>query len=175
MMKGIANYGRCDNIPFHSTTIWPHLQSLSATIRKLADMYKSKFPTAANLVDSSTYMDDFAAGAENNDGVINLYYELTCVMNQIRLPMAKCVTNSHRLKEVWNANCLEFKEVTQVLGTDWDTESDTLSMDPRDITEGHVEGPATKRQVLRITARFCDPLGLLTPISVIGRLLFQDT
>jgi hypothetical protein len=64
-------------------------------------MYKSKFPTAANLVDSSTFMDDFAAGAESDDGVINLYYELTSMMNQTRLPMAKWATFSHRLKEVW--------------------------------------------------------------------------
>jgi hypothetical protein len=57
-------------------------------------------------------MDDFAAGAENGDGVINLYYELTSMMNQIRQPMAKWATNSHRFKEVWKADCLEFKEVT---------------------------------------------------------------
>jgi hypothetical protein len=48
-------------------------------------------------------------------------------------------------------------------------------MDPRDVTEGHAEGPATKRQILRVTARFYDPLGLLSPISVIGKLLFQDS
>jgi hypothetical protein len=77
------------------------------------------------------------------------------MMNQIRLPMAKWATNSHRLKEICKADGLEFKVVTQVLGTDWDTESDTFSMDPRDVT-GHVEGPATKRQVLRVTARFYD-------------------
>jgi hypothetical protein len=35
-------------------------------------MYTSKFPTAAKLVDSSTFMDDFVAGAEIGDGTINL-------------------------------------------------------------------------------------------------------
>jgi hypothetical protein len=63
-------------------------------------MYTSKFPTAANLVDSSTFMHDFAAGAEDDDGVVNLYYEVTCMMKQIRLPMAKHATNSHRLNEI---------------------------------------------------------------------------
>jgi len=29
-------------------------------------MYKAEFPTAASLVDNSTFMDDFAAGAEND-------------------------------------------------------------------------------------------------------------
>jgi hypothetical protein len=64
-------------------------------------MYKSKFPTAAKLVDSSTFIDNFAAGAADDDGLINLYYELTSMMNQIRLLMAKWATNSHQLKEAW--------------------------------------------------------------------------
>jgi hypothetical protein len=79
------------------------------------------------------------------------------------------------LKEVWKADDLEWKGGTQVLGIGWDTESNTLSIDPRDVTEGHAEGPATKRQILQVTARFYDPLGLLSPVSVIGKLLFQDT
>jgi hypothetical protein len=56
---------RFTRLPF-ALTCSPFL--LSTTIRELADMYKSKFPTAANFVDSSTFMDDFAAGAENDDG-----------------------------------------------------------------------------------------------------------
>jgi hypothetical protein len=104
---------------------------LSATVRELADMYKSEFHGAANLVDSSTFMDDFAAGAENDDAVISLYYELTFLMNKIRLPMAKWATSSPMLKEVWKADDLECKVVTEVLGIGWDTESDTLHKPPR--------------------------------------------
>jgi len=148
---------------------------LSATIRELADMYKAEFPTAAALVDSSTFMDDFAAGAENDNCVTNLYYERIYLMNQIRLPMAKWATNSKHLKEVWRTEGVNFKEETQPLGIDWDTKSDTFSMEPRDVAGEYVEGPTTKRQVLQATARFYDPLGLLSPVSVVGKLLFQDT
>jgi hypothetical protein len=148
---------------------------LSATIRELADMYKSEFPTAANLSDSSTFVDDFVAGAENDDAVIKLHYELISLMNQIRLPMAKWATSSPTLKEMRKDDDLEYKVVTQVLGIGWDTESDTFSIDPTDTTEGHAKGPTTKRQILQLTARLYDPLGLQSPISVIGKLLFQDT
>jgi hypothetical protein len=120
-------------------------------------------------------MDDFATGAENDDCVTNLYYELKSLTNQIRLPMAKWATNSKRLKEVWKTEGVAFKEVTHTLGIDWDTEFDTFSMDPQDVTGDYVEGPTTKRQVLQITARFYNPLGLLSPVSVVGKLLFQDT
>jgi len=48
-------------------------------------------------------------------------------------------------------------------------------MDPRDVTGEYIERPTTNRQVLQITARFYDPLGLMSPVSVVGKLLFQDT
>jgi len=47
-------------------------------------------------------------------------------------------------------------------------------MDHSDIIGEYVEGPTTKRQVLQATARLYDPMGL-SPVSVIGKLLFQDT
>jgi hypothetical protein len=86
---------RFTRLPF-GLTCSPFL--LSATIRELADTYKAEFPTAAALVDSSTFMDDFAAGADNDARVNSLYYELVNLMNQIRLPMAKWATNTERLK-----------------------------------------------------------------------------
>jgi len=163
---------RFTRLPF-GLTCSPFL--LSATIRELADMYKAEFPTAASLVDNSTFMDDFAAGAENDVRVTSLYYELVNLMNQLGLPMAKWANNSEHLKEVWRTEGVDFKEITQTLGIDWDTKSDTFLMDPHDVIGKYVEGPTTKRQVLQAIARFYDPLGLLAPVSVVGKLLFQDT
>jgi len=102
---------RFTRLPF-GLTCSPFL--LSATIRELADMYKAEFPTAAALVDNSTFMDDFAAGTENDECVTNLYYELVPLMNQIRLPMAKWATNSKLLKELWRTDGVDFKEVTNL-------------------------------------------------------------
>ena len=127
---------------------------LSATTTELADMYKAEFPTAAALVGNSTFMDEFAAGAENDDWVTNLYYELIYLMTRIRLPMAKCTTNSKHLKDGWRTEGVDLKDVTQTLPIDWDTESDTLSMEPRDATGEYVEGTTTKRQVLQAAATF---------------------
>jgi len=133
---------RFTRLPF-GLTCSPFL--LSATIRELADIYKAEFPTAAALVDNSTFIYDFAAGAENDDFVTNLYYELVHLMNQIRLPMAKWTTNSKHVKEFWRTGGLDLKEVSQTLGIHWDTELDTFSMDHRDVIGEYVEGPTTKR------------------------------
>ena len=119
-------------------------------------------------------MDDFAAGAEKYVRVTSLY-ELVNLMNQLRLPMAKWATISEHLKEVWRTEGVDFKEITQTLGIDWDTKSDTFLMDPHDVIGKYVEGPTRKRQVLQAIARFYDPLGLLAPVSIVGKLLLQDT
>ena len=102
--REIVTY-RFTRLPF-GLTCSPFL--LSATIRELTDMYKAEFPTAATLVDNSTFMDDFAAGAENDVRITSLYYELVNLMNQLRLPMAKWATNSEHLKEVWRTEGVEF-------------------------------------------------------------------
>ena len=65
--------------------------------------------------------------------------------------------------------------MTQALGVDWNTESDILLVDPRDILDKTTQRPATKRQLLKTTARFYDPLGLFSPVSAIAMILFQET
>jgi hypothetical protein len=36
-------------------------------------------------------------------------------------------------------------------------------------------GPATKRKLLQKITRFYDPLGLFSPVSAIGKILFKET
>jgi len=79
-----------NRLPF-GLTCSPFL--LSAAVSERADKHKVTFPTAAPLIDSITFMDDFAAGAENNDA-ITIYYELTALMKLINFPFAKMASNS---------------------------------------------------------------------------------
>ncbi|KAJ4429280.1 hypothetical protein ANN_26283 [Periplaneta americana] len=148
---------------------------LSAALRELGHLHKSTFLSAASLIDNSTFMDDFVTGRQNDNQVISLYYEFTGLMNIFSLPMAKWATNSEQLRCIWEAEDRKIETETQILGGRWDTSSDTLYIDHRDITETLLEGPTSKRQFLRVTSRFYDILGLLTPISITGKLLFQET
>jgi hypothetical protein len=66
---------------------------------------------------------------------ISIYYELTTLMNTIKLPMAKWAASCNELKDIWKAEGREVQSTAQALGVDWDTESDMLSVDPRGILE----------------------------------------
>lgn len=163
---------RFTRLPF-GLTCSPFL--LSATLRELATMYNKDFPTATTLINRSMYMDDFAASNKDENELSTIYSELTALMNIIHLPMAKWATNSTSLLRRWEAEGLAIHVETQVLGMDWNTELDVFSISPTAILKTLSERPATKRHLLQITSRIYDPLGLFSPVTIFGKLLFQDT
>ena len=163
---------RFSRLPF-GLTCSPFL--LSATLREHADRHEVIFPMAAPLIDRNTFMDDFAAGAQDDNGVIALYYEISALMKLLNFPLSKWASNSEQMKAIWKAEDQNIEEQTQVLGVNWNTENDCFSFDSEVVTIQLPEGPTTKRQLLQTTARFYDPLGLYSPVSIVRKMLFQDT
>jgi hypothetical protein len=119
-------------------------------------------------------MDDFVAGAEDDNGVIAIYYQRAALMRKYSFPMGKWASNSELLRNIWGVDGIEIKSITQVLGVSWDTMRDTLFTDHKDVTDKAHERPSTKRQILPATSRFSDPMGLL-PVLITRKLIFQDS
>jgi len=90
-------------------------------VRDLTTTCREGYPRAAPLIDSNMFMDDFVAGADDGNGAISIYYELTTLMKTIRLPMDKWATSCKELKEIWKAEGQEIQGTTQALGIDWNT------------------------------------------------------
>ncbi|GFT88095.1 integrase catalytic domain-containing protein [Nephila pilipes] len=67
------------------------------------------------------------------------------------------------------------KSTTAVLGIDWDTNDDTLGNAFKTSFCFSGGKPLTKRWLLRCIASCYDPLGLFSPFTIIGKILFQDT
>ena len=62
----------------------------------------------------------------------------------------------------------------KVLGINWDTNSDFLVYKFVDIISVASKLEITKRNILRVSATFYDPLGLIYPIALQFRLIFQS-
>jgi hypothetical protein len=120
-------------------------------------------------------MDDFVAGAEDNNGVIAIYYQLTALMRKYSFPMGKLASNSELLRNIWKVGGLEIKSITQVLEVIWDITWDTFFIDHRDVTDKAHEEPSTKRQLLQATTRFYVPMGVLSQVLITGKLIFQNS
>ena len=63
---------------------------------------------------------------------------------------------------------------SKVLGIPWDNKNDTLTFDLTKIGKGIQVNKPTKRVILSSLATLFDPLGLLSPIGVQARVLFQN-
>ena len=58
---------------------------------------------------------------------------------------------------------------SKVLGLAWDKRLDTLA-----VTFLQNDTPSTKREVLRSLANVYDPLGLATPLTLQGKLIYRE-
>ncbi|KAL1476337.1 hypothetical protein MTO96_036580 [Rhipicephalus appendiculatus] len=65
-------------------------------------------------------------------------------------------------------------EVTPVLGLEWNRESDELRYPLRTVLELVTVNRKTKRFVLQASARIFDPLGLVGPVTITTKMLFQE-
>lgn len=63
----------------------------------------------------------------------------------------------------------------KVLGITWDNEADTLEFDLGKIGKDIGDAPqATKRSILSTLASLFDPHGIVSPIAVVAKILFQE-
>ena len=67
-------------------------------------------------------------------------------------------------------NCLALRKV---LGINWDIEKDLFVFDFDEIVQLAIDLKFTKRSLLKINATLFDPLGLISPITLQGKLLFK--
>ena len=70
--------------------------------------------------------------------------------------------------------CQSGSKGEKVLGVKWNCESDTFHLDLAQIAEKAEGLEPTKRNVLSLLASLFDPLGLISPVTVSMKILFQE-
>ena len=122
-----------------------------------------------DLMSQSFYVDNFATTVNEEKDLIKVYDEVSKCLQQAGMPM-----------QLWNSNSCKFnafvadkeREVTTgVLGLLWDTRGDVINLKPLHFSPVM---SLTKRKALSITSSIFDPLGLLAPVTLRGRLLLRD-
>ncbi|KAL9961132.1 hypothetical protein ACROYT_G030023 [Oculina patagonica] len=67
----------------------------------------------------------------------------------------------------------ETEQFVKILGIYWDVIRDEFHYDLSELIEYAEALPATKRSVLKLSAKIFDPIGLLTPFTISMKVLFQ--
>ena len=162
---------------------------LNAVIRYHLDKLKETDPGLAITLSENFFVDDLCAGAKSLAAAKELYVKSKQSMLQAGFKLRKWKSNNEELREhIANNESQEHtlprvknsekvasepgKNTTTVLGIGWDFISDKLEVN---IDKMKIDGTIiTKRLLLSSIAKVFDPLGFVSPVTVIGKALFQD-
>ncbi|XP_068158453.1 uncharacterized protein [Drosophila tropicalis] len=137
-------------------------------LEQLATDHQQEFPNAAKILQEDFYVDDVLTGSNSEEELIQNQKELIQLMSCANLELGKWVSNTPRIPTEGTDSTQS--SPVKVLGLYWQPGLDTLSYNVG--LKGNVY--CTKRQVLSDVSRIFDPLGLLAPIVVQFKILFQQ-
>ncbi|GFY36788.1 integrase catalytic domain-containing protein [Trichonephila clavipes] len=147
------------------------------TLKQLCEDEKHRFLQAAKLAKDHFYVDDLLAGADSLDSIRKIVHELQNLMSaggfELRkwscthLEVVSDLPNS--LKTNISSHSFDDESTHKILGLFWDLNEDSFKV--RAVLSDQV---STKRQMLSIIARIFDPLGFVSPSTIILKIILQD-
>ncbi|GFY06137.1 integrase catalytic domain-containing protein [Trichonephila clavipes] len=144
------------------------------TLKQLCEDEKHRFPQAAKLAKDHFYVDDLLAGADSLDSARKIVHELQNLMSAGGFELRKwsCTYPEvlpNTLKTNISSHSFDEESIQKILGLFWDLNEDSFKV--RAVLSDQV---STKRQMLSIIARIFDPLGFVSPSTIILKIILQD-
>ena len=182
----------------------PSPSILGATITHHLDSYKERYPELVQLIKDSLYVDDLLAGASDVHEGFNIYQQSKELMAKGAFNLRKWNSNSQNLLQLINnedepvvqpktekaSQSIEEEDesftksvigpnqvsdkLVKTLGVCWDTVSDEISLDFKELIDYANTLQVTKRSLLKLSAKVFDPLGLLSPFTITMKCEFQS-
>ena len=131
---------------------------LLKTIETHLDSYEVSDPDLCDKIRAGTYMDDICTTFHSHREAAQGMERMTEVFKKANMQLHKS-----RISDDCGPD-------NGVLGMLWSTESDQLA-----VVIPELPCPKTKRDLLSIVSKTFDPLGVLTPWLIQGKVLFQRT
>ncbi|XP_055604565.1 uncharacterized protein LOC129752812 [Uranotaenia lowii] len=152
-----------------------------------ANEFATDYPEAANAILYNHYFDDYYHSTDTPEEAIQLATEVRYVHSKGGFDIRNWVSNSKTVlagigepETDCNIHFNRNKETDneRVLGIVWNPHDDVFSFSTahRENMQCYLTGESrpTKRIVLSCVMGFFDPLGLLSPFTIHGRILIQD-
>lgn len=145
----------------------------------LAEEERHTFPQAARAILHDFYMDDLMTGADTIEECAKLQREINFIMDSGKLPLRKWCSNSLSIMKLIGKRehdplfSLEIgdQETVKSLGLEWKPLVDQFFFTISTVTR---KKRLTKRMLLSDLNKIFDPLGLLTPVLVKGKIFLQQ-
>ena len=144
--------------------------SLGAVL--LHHLEKFSSPVAVDI-SQKLYVDNLLSGAENESEAISYFHEARALILEGNFVLRQWCTNSPLLqKEVQENNASTQSFTVSIFGLSWDTQTDTISFPVQNFDSTNTQ--LTKRKVLSMASKLYDPLGMLSPVTLIARLFIAE-
>ena len=129
----------------------------------------------------SLYVDDLITGGETTNDVCHLKNTAVAIFGEAGFEFHKWHSNEQTLESEANSEQEDEEKSyareqlgvkpgeTKMLGLPWDTLKDTMA-----VTFPAAPPDVTKRETLRFLSSVYDPLGIASPVSLIGKILYRD-
>ncbi len=137
-----------------------------------------ELPLASQVLLNDTYVDDVLTGQSTTEDAITLYNQLQQAVKTADLQLRKWVSNDEEVlkaipEELRETKPLVFDEDAEIkaLGVQWCPKSDNFKFK---CFEFEKSKKLTKRSLLSDIARLFDPLGLISCVTLGGKLLLQE-
>ena len=142
---------------------------LSATVEHHLDEINT---ATAKQIKDDIYVDNVITVINNDDEVLQLYKEAKEIFQDTSMNLRDWIFNSKFAKENTSSEDQMKERVTKVLGLNWNTNTDELSISTRKLE--NIEQAKTKREVLTTLASTFYTLGMITPATLKMKVFLQE-
>ncbi|XP_075163311.1 uncharacterized protein LOC142235943 [Haematobia irritans] len=139
-------------------------------MKYLADMYSETYELGSRAIHNNFYMDDMLAGANSKDELRRLKLEVLKILNYGEFELHKWRSNCSEFNSTRDTLSIKTEDCAKTLGILWDSRDDVFGFSYVDLKGTK----CTKRTVLSEVARLFDPLGLINPVVVLGKIFLQQ-
>ncbi len=160
---------------------------LKAVLFKHLELYEDIYPETVAQLRKQLYVDDWLGGADTLEKALKTIREAIIILREAKMDLAKWITSNRQLEEQLEGE-VQFQrtetalvqtslsaDLAKALGVYWNPEKDKFVFQSQKlINEAREMGPRpTKRQVFSLSLRIFDPLGLLSPVILVAKLVMQ--
>ena len=158
-------------------------------LKTTAEMFKDKYPEAANIIIENSYVDDIIGGSNDIPSICRLMKEIDFIVSNGGFKIKHFLMSGTHPKNI-DVNLVEMEE-DKILGVSWKLQSDYFVFKPKinfspkyrnvhkepDLTildfEQRFPIILTRRMVTSVMAAQYDPLGFISPFILKGKILLR--
>jgi len=171
---------------------------LGNVIKHHLDKYRECEPLLVSEIERSLYVDDLSLGGDDENEVWEMFQKTNEIFLNGNMPLRKWVSNCASLNQkigegaetkskcdvIDDSSIAETllgrgagdgleRRLRKILGVSWDGEIDCFKFNIGEIAKKGLEVVKTKRNLLSLSASVYDPYGVLSPIVLPLKVLFQ--